>query len=318
MTTTSKRARPKLITLDTIAPTDIDWLWEPYIPAGTVTALYGRGGMGKSFITCDLASRLSRGTALPDGVEPPGPQKVLMLSAEDDYPSVLVPRLIKQGADLKNIAVPNKQFVLDSIGINQLAQMMAEFAATMVFIDPIVYYAGGKMDMNKSNEVRSMMEKLKEAAHAVKSTVVIVGHIRKSQEGADGDMMMGSADWINAARSSLFATKTNDGTKVLKHSKTNYGSLGLARAYDITSDGLTWGETYDENDLPAAHPTTKADVAESFLRTLLADGPVYATEVFSMAKDNGISDSTLNRVKPKVAESFYSRSAQAMMWKLKD
>jgi putative DNA primase/helicase len=241
-----------------------------------------------------------------------------MLSAEDDYPSILVPRLMKQGANLANIAVPDKQFVLDSAGINQLAAMMAQFAATMVFIDPIVYYAGGKMDMNKSNEVRSMMEKLKEAAEAVKSSVVIVGHIRKSQEGGDGDMMMGSADWINAARSSLFVTKTNDGTKILKHTKTNYGEIGLARSYHIDHDGLHWDEVYDEDDLPTEHPASKSDVAESFLRTLLKDGPAPATEVFAGAKDNGISVATLNRVKPRVAESFYSRSAQTMLWKLKD
>lgn len=311
----TKRSKPQFITLDTISPADAKWLWYPYIPSGTVTALYGRGGLGKSFLTCDLASRLSTGTAFPDGPKPLFPQKVLMLSAEDDYPTVLVPRLIKLGANLHNIAVPDKHFILDKQGIDDIRDLMTEFAATVVFIDPIVYYAGGKMDMNKSNEVRSMMEKLKEAAEASSSSVIIVGHIRKSQEGGDGDQMMGSADWINAARSSLFVTKTNDGTKIMKHSKTNYGVEGLARSFEITDDGFEWGETYDEDALPTKSRTQRKDGAVSFLIETLKDGPVPALEVLARAKDEGISSATLNRAKPGVAESVYHKRLGAV-WQL--
>lgn len=322
MTFQNPRKPIKLITADQIEPEEVKWLWYPYIPAGTVTALYGRGGMGKSFLTCDIASRLTNGIALPDQEQALPPQKVLMMSAEDDYSKVLIPRLIKQGADRSKIAIPEKQFVLDDWGVNELARMMAEFAATVVFIDPIVYYAGGKMDMNKSNEVRSMMEKLKGAAEVIGSSVIIVGHIRKSQEGGDGDQMMGSADWINASRSSLFVTRTNDGTKVMRHSKTNYGAIGLARAYEVTDEGFIWGEAYDEDGLPqdgsgAPHPRhTQRDAAVSFLRTLLADGPVPAAEVFARAKDEEISVATLNRAKTGVAESVFSRSADTFVWRL--
>lgn len=311
-----KRPMPEFITLDTITPTEPRWLWYPYIPAGTVTALYGRGGLGKSFITCDLAARLSRGDALPDAVAPARPQKVLMLSAEDDYPSVLVPRLIKQRANLENIAVPAKQFTLDPAGAEDLTNLMRSFAATVVFIDPIVYYAGGKMDMNKSNEVRAMMETLKNAAAESNSSVIIVGHIRKSQEGSDGDLMMGSADWINAARSSLFATKTPDGTKILKHSKTNYGAVGLARAFTVDDDGLHWGEVYDEDNLPVITRNDRKAAAIAFLKVTLRDGPVEAQELFKLAEDQGVAPATLNRAKPGIAESVYSKSKGTWVWRL--
>src|SRR5687768_16619792 len=98
------RRKPKFITLDTIEPGEVTWLWYPYIPIGTITAMFGRGGAGKTHITCDIASRLSRGDPLPDQQTNKIPQKVLMLSAEDDYRKVLVPRLIAMNADLKNIA----------------------------------------------------------------------------------------------------------------------------------------------------------------------------------------------------------------------
>lgn len=311
------RPTPTLVTLDTIPPKEIKWLWYPYIPSGTVSAVFGAGGQGKTYMTCDIAARLSRGEALPDGAAPAGPQKVLMLSAEDDYPTVLVPRLMKLGANLRNIAVPSFQFTLDPWGADQVRDLMREFAATIVFIDPIVYYAGGKMDMNKSNEVRAMMEKLKQSADESQSSVVIVGHVRKNDEGRDADRMMGSADWVNAARSAMLVTTTNDGTRIMKHVKTNYGQHGVSRAFDITDDGLAWGDTYEDDDLPSATRPKRKDIAVAFLRNKLKDGPVPADEVVKSAEDNGIPKATLDRAKPSVAESFYSKSA-GWMWRLLD
>lgn len=316
---TPKKAakRPQLVTLDTIESREMRWLWYPYIPLGTVTAIFGRGGQGKSFLTCDIAARLSTGTALPDAQAGGVPQKVLMLSAEDDYPTVLVPRLKKQGANLANIAVPSFQFTLDGAGAANVSELMREFAATVVFIDPIVYYAGGKMDMNRSNEVRAMMEGLKTSAEQSESAVIIVGHIKKSEEGADQDRMMGSADWVNASRSGLLVGKTNDGTKVMRHVKTNYGQLGQSRAFEITDEGFIWGDAYDEGDGPSPSRTRPRAAAASFLRALLSSGPVPATEVEQAAKDEGIAPATLNRAKAGIAESYYSKT-KGWMWRLID
>lgn len=315
------RIKPKekhfLITLDTVTPEPIKWLWYPYIPMGTVTALYGRGGMGKSFITCDIAARLSRGAPLPDQDDVERrEQRVMMLSAEDDYTKVLTPRMISLNANLANIAVPNKPFILDEKGIEEISEWMRDFTATVLFIDPIVYYAGGKMDINKSNEVRSMMEKLKNAAEQSDSAVIIVGHVRKSQDGTDADQMMGSADWINAARSALWATKTNDGTRILKHAKTNYGMMGPARAYTIDENGFQWGSVYDENNLPGSSPAKGREKAVAFLKELLQHGPVRASEVMKLAQDENIAPATLNRAKVGVAESYYSTGQKAMCWRL--
>lgn len=312
---TLTKPKPTLITLNTIVPQEIKWLWHPYIPLGTVTAVFGQGGQGKTFLTCDIAARISRGAGLPDQAGAALPQKVLMLSAEDDYPTVLVPRLIKQGANLNNIAVPSFQFTLDTWGAKQVTELMREFAATIVFIDPIVYYAGGKMDMNKSNEVRAMMETLKSAADQSQSAVVIVGHVRKSEEGNDADRMMGSADWVNAARSGILVTKANDGTKIMKHVKTNYGERGVSRGFDIDDRGFIWGETYDDDALPSKSSSGRKEQAVSFLISLLKDGPVPASEVQIRANDENISMVTLNRAKVGVAVSVFSKTS-GWVWQL--
>lgn len=308
---------PHAIPLSSIEEREIQWLWYPYIPIGTVSAIFGRGGQGKTYLTVDLAARLSNGTAFPDSPEPKGPQKVLMLSAEDDYATVLKPRLRKCGANFDNIAVPDEQFTLDANGGKNVENLMREFAATVVFIDPIVYYAGGKMDMNRSNEVRSMMEKLKSNAEQSNSAVIIVGHIKKSEEGADQDRMMGSADWVNASRSGILVTKTNDGTKIMKHVKTNYGEMGPARSFEIDNDGFHWQDVYTEDDTPAKTSNKPRSAAIAFLKSALANGPVLSSEIEARAEDEGISIATLNRAKPGIAESFYSKD-RGFMWRLVD
>lgn len=309
------RKKPSIVTLDSIEPKETVWLWYPYIPIGTITAIFGRGGMGKSYLTCDIAARLSTGRALPDSPESKIPQKILMLSAEDDYAQVLVPRLIKLGADLRNIAVPSEQFTLSEWGVEQIGDLMRDFAATVVFIDPLVYYAGGKMDMNKSNEVRALMEKLKTMADQSKSAVIVVGHVRKSQEGGDADQMMGSADWINASRSGLLVTKTNDGTSIMKHAKTNYGMLGLHRGFNIDDNGFEWTETFADDQI-AKKSSGRKDQAIAFLKTVLASGPVLASEIEKFSRDEGISMPTLNRAKIGIAESFFNKNEKKFYWRL--
>ena len=314
-TTVPVKKIPHAIPLSSIAPQEMKWLWYPYIPLGTVTAIFGQGGQGKTYMTCKIAADLSNGLALPDSSAPSGPQKVLMLSAEDDYATVLVPRLIKLGANLDNIAVPDFQFTLDANGGNNVADLMREFSATVVFIDPIVYYAGGKMDMNRSNEVRAMMEKLKDNAEKADSAVIIVGHVKKSEEGGDQNRMMGSADWVNASRSGILVSKTNDGTKVMRHVKTNYGKIGETRGFEITDNGFEWTTVYDEDELPTLSTPGAREQAVAFLKTMLANGPIPAADIQLFASDNNISPATLNRAKVGVAESYYSK-AHGFMWRL--
>lgn len=163
-----------------------------------------------------------------------------------------------------------------------------------------------------------MMQKLTSAAEQAQCAVIIVGHTRKSQEGSEQDSMMGSADWINAARSSMLVTTTNDGTRIMKHTKMNWGPRGKHRAFSLDENGFVWGETYEDDDLPSSRSkaSPKLDAAVSFLQQILSCGPVPAAEVEQAAKDEGISIVTLNRAKPGIAESVFSRSQHTMVWRL--
>jgi hypothetical protein len=50
---------------------DVQWLWPGRIPVGKVTLIEGDEGVGKSFVALDLAARVSREMAWPDGAPYP-------------------------------------------------------------------------------------------------------------------------------------------------------------------------------------------------------------------------------------------------------
>ncbi|MBI3862917.1 MAG: AAA family ATPase, partial [Planctomycetia bacterium] len=72
--------------------TDVQWLWPGRIPLGKVTLIEGDEGSGKSFVALDLASRVSRGMAWPEGTpgaDPGTPEnpEILMIGRPDEFNS---------------------------------------------------------------------------------------------------------------------------------------------------------------------------------------------------------------------------------------
>jgi hypothetical protein len=314
---------PALIVADTITPSEIDWLWFPYIPYGAASLLFGPGGSGKSHIAVEIAARLSQGDPLPGQENRSKPQKILMLSAEDDFDKVLVPRLMRAGANLSNIAFPEDPFILNPQGVKGLAAYMNSFDASIVFIDPIVHYIGPKVDMNKANEVRGAIGAFHQMAKDKNIAIVIVGHSKKSEEGEDYNKAMGSADFNNAVRSAMYTTRLPDGTRVMKHVKANYAKLGPSQAYDFEgAEGFEWKgeiETGDEWSSPSDGPTqrrsAKRPAIGAELRAMLRVGPMPSRDVEQHFTDLGINARTFQRAKNEAGvESFMVWRAGKPVW----
>ena len=79
----------RVVRMADVAPETVSWLWFPYIPLGKLTLLEGDGGLGKSWLTCALATAVSCGRGLPNAA-PSAPANVLMLSAEDGLGDTLI------------------------------------------------------------------------------------------------------------------------------------------------------------------------------------------------------------------------------------
>ena len=55
----------KLIRMNEVEATVIDWLWYPYIPFGKITVMQGDPGDGKTTAVLAIAAALTTGIALP-------------------------------------------------------------------------------------------------------------------------------------------------------------------------------------------------------------------------------------------------------------
>src|SRR5206468_1042519 len=86
-----------------ITATRIDWLWQGFLPLGSLSLLYGPEGDGKSTFTMALAAMVTRGT-LPGELHGK-PASVELIAYEDDPGAVLVPRLLAAGADLERVYI---------------------------------------------------------------------------------------------------------------------------------------------------------------------------------------------------------------------
>lgn len=305
---------------NTIEPKEVTWLWYPFIPVGAATMIFGPGGTGKSHIAVDIASRVSRGEAFPGQVGVPLPaQKVLMLSAEDELDRVMVPRLIKAGANLNNIALLAEPITLDKLGLEVIEHFIDQFAVGIVFIDPVVAYIGGKVDINRANETRTFTGGLHRIAMDTGTPIVVVHHARKGSEGADYERMMGSADFSNAVRSVLYTTQAPNGDRIMKHVKANYAPLGSTWRYQFGENGFEWVGTYHEDGTAAQHKGAKRNEASEWIKEILKDGPVRATEIEEKAEYKGYNHRTLVRAKAGIAESYLEANKNGKMqwyWRL--
>lgn len=94
----------KILNMDEIPVTEVEWLWYPYIPYGKITIVHGDPGDGKTMMILQLASILSRGDKLPCDDTEREPIKIIYQTAEDGLGDTIKPRLLA-GKSSWNIAV---------------------------------------------------------------------------------------------------------------------------------------------------------------------------------------------------------------------
>jgi DNA repair protein RadA/Sms len=283
------------------------------------TLVFGQGGIGKSYITLDLAARMSAGTPWPGENEHRAPEKVLIFAAEDDLSRVLIHRLMACRADLNNISGAAEPFTLDRDGLAYLREQIVAFGAKLVIIDPMVQYMGGKVDINKANEVRTVMGELQQLAMELDCAILLVHHVRKGSEGATWERVIGSGDFYNAVRSGLYVNVSSDGGKVMSHAKSQYGPSGLARGFTVTEDGITWGEAFtDTGDVKRPRVSKVAQVRDS-LRDVLQGGSIPATMGMARMFELGHAEASINRAKVGLVRSvlkYDQTGTRAWYWEL--
>lgn len=318
-----------------IPPRAVEWVWPGVIPLGKLTTFAGVGGLGKTFVLCDITSRITRGAVWPysEGAVAPRGQ-VLFISGEDDPDDTLVPRLIETGADLNHVTflkpAVQDRFTMADLEVIKKALEQTGPDVRLVVIDPPTAYLGG-VDDHKNSELRGLLSPLAHLAHEYRIAVVFNTHVNKQAGKVEAMMrVMGSVAWVNAVRAAhLFVRDPEDYDKRLfLPMKMNLAKERKGLSYEIVPAGslarINWlGEvdvTADEavNNAPTT-PKQKA-AAEWLIEKFRVQRSWPSNDLFRDAKADGVNRDalfgakrTLNLPKPR-KETAQDGSVSWVWW----
>ncbi|HYH85832.1 MAG TPA: AAA family ATPase [Pyrinomonadaceae bacterium] len=293
----------QIVRMADVEPETVHWLWHPYIALGKLTILEGDPGLGKSWLTCALASAVSNGRGLP-GADPFEPGNVLMLSAEDGLGDTLRPRLDADSADVSRVLALAEPLTFDEPGLLRLEAAIIDHAPVLVIIDPLFAFTGGKVDIHRANECRAISAPLAAIAQKQNCAMVAVRHLGKSRGGGHTlNAGIGSIDFAAAARSVLLVGQDPDETtkRAIVQIKNNLAPHGEAVGYKLEDGQFFWtgASTLTAGRILSipSDDEERGALAEAtdFLRDALAVGLRRSKEVKAEARQAGISESTLRR-----------------------
>jgi hypothetical protein len=302
-----------LVSLADVQPTAIDWLWPSRLAAGKITLLVGDPGLGKSWLSLDLAARLSRGAAWPDGGVAPRASTVL-LSAEDALDDTIRPRLDALGADVTQIhaltairAADGERTPVLTRDLARLERAVTATRAKLVTIDPLSAYLGDA-DSHRDAEVRAVLAPLAALADRTGAAVLAVMHLSKGTQRPALYRAVGSIGFVASARLVLAvaAHPDDDTRRLLAPVKSNLCAPAATLAYRLADDRMVWEDGpvagIDVETLlggVGSHEDREAQTdAEQVITGLLDDGsewPLDAKQALDAGRAHGINDRTLQR-----------------------
>lgn len=303
---------PVVVRLADVRPESVSWLWPGRLAAGKLSLLVGDPGLGKSWITCDVAARASTGRPWPDGAPGIGACDVLMLSAEDGLADTIRPRLDALGADVTRVhhlAVLRCGEAERAVQLADIAPIEAaieQTGARIVTIDPLSAYTGST-DTHRDSEVRGLLAPL--AALAERRGVAVLGvmHLGKSTQRPALYRAAGSIAFAAAARIVLAvaADPADPERRIVAPIKSNLSAPPAALAYTLADGRLTWESGPVAVDVEAllSGPPTGRDRdeqtdAERVIADLLADvtaWPLEARTALAAGGAHGIHERTMQR-----------------------
>jgi AAA domain len=233
-----------ILTMDTqlprsfaeVEPVQPEWVWTGFIPSATVTLLAAPGGVGKSFLACDIAARVSRGDCFADGSPGAIPSPVAYISLEDSPEASTVHRLTAARADLSRVidcAHPSFDITTDLPWLRKVNDRAGGFR--LVVVDTLS--AAAPVSLTSVATVRQrVLAPLLSFAADTGAAVLAVHHTTKA-----GDVA-GSRGLVDGVRQVLTIErhKADPRVRTVHVHKTNVSTDVSDIRYTITSGAVDW------------------------------------------------------------------------------
>jgi hypothetical protein len=331
-TTRANCPTPVLVTLSTVTPEAVSFLWAQRLAAGKLHLIVGDPGLGKSTLTLDIAARMTQGRDWPDGGRAPVAD-VIVLSAEDGLADTVRPRLDALGADVDRVHAltavrgsnGEERCVSLATDVQALEVAIRDTAARLVVVDPLSAYLG-KTDSYKDGEVRSVLMPLADLASRTGVAIVGVMHLGKGEKRSALYRALGSVAFVAAARIVLAVAPhpEDEAKRVLCWVKGNLSAKPDTLAFSLADGRLCWdsqpviGVDADTLLSPPVDRHERRE-ADDWLRNALADGRVPVKTLKQQAQDAGLVWRTIERAKTRLhveAELIGFGSSGRWYWQL--
>jgi hypothetical protein len=308
--------------LSTFRRSPVEWLWESWIPLGTLTMLDGDPGKGKSNFIAWLLALVSQGGKFPDGADCTQ-NFCLVIDVENRPCSTILPRVLNNGGDAGVIRLihwfvhpgTKKKTLLqipDDLGI--LERVIKECGSRLVVIDTIMNHLVSSCSSRDDQKVRSALTPLAGMAEHYGCAIVLLRHLNKSSDGPAIYRGSGSiGGFLGVARAGMIVAPDPEekGIRVLASTKGNDNEIPCSLAFKIKghrmgSSVIEWcGKSLlDADDLvkavPSSQEDTKLENAKAELAKMLGAGPKTFNVLCAEARDLGISVGTLRRAKTEL------------------
>ena len=316
-----QRNNVKLISMDTIPIEKVKWLLYPFIPLGKITILQGDPDEGKTTLALQIIAALTTGKPVWEGTLPMEPVNVIYQTAEDGLSDTIKPRLVAAGADCARVMVIDDFDRVLTLDDDRLEQAIEQTGARLVVLDPIQGYIGASVDMHRANEIRPLMYRIAKLAEKYNCAILLIGHMNKNSGEKSSYRGLGSIDFQAAARSVLVVGRIKDDPtlRVVCPAKSSLAPEGSAVAFRLDPEqGFQWVGSYDisvDELLSGSSRGHKLREAQSFLKEVLADGPLPQTEIEKAAQQAGIRPKTLRNARNELGVTSTKVSKQ-WVWAL--
>ena len=272
----------------------IQELWQNWLLAGTVNALIGDPGLGKSTVAYDWISRVTRNQIMPDGSSCLMSGGAVVVAMEESLARIKG-RFAANGADQTRIALINKTVKRDHppVKVNPegpfelptdfdiVREKVDEVQATIMLIDPWLPAVSPAIHNWASQPASRLMSDVQAFAEETGICVLVLNHWRAnskkmSVEDQDGSRQLGKRmrraigfypDPTDPTRFILRVIKSNDGMKpldiTLRHNGNTVQYLtGLQEFEQKRQEQLAWeyaahmvGEYLAQDPFNSYHPT---------------------------------------------------------------
>lgn len=211
-------------------PTEVNWLVKDLIPAETIGFLHGYGGLGKSWMSLDLAIEIGRGGGAWLGHFATKGGKVLYID-EESHPTLLRQRYLRllqtkgltpEKVDVSFLSQQGLKFD-DKDSFDTFKGLLMEIRPTLIIIDPFVAIHG--LNENSKQDMASLREVFKDLIRDCQVGLFFIDHERKPSEMqvSAAQRQTGSQEKDAVADVKIALSKKN-GKLLVEHAKARYNS----------------------------------------------------------------------------------------------